>query len=68
MCAYQRWHHSNGGVGEFQACREFIKLVEDGMGKRKASPHGVILAIEVVCAPQYNTYTYGGGPFWDGRW
>ena len=38
------------------------------MGKRKASPHGVILAIEVVCAPQYNTYTYGGGPFWDGRW
>ena len=38
MYTYQRWHHSYGGVGEFGVLRvhkEFIVLVEGGIGKKE---------------------------------
>ena len=39
MYTYQRWHHSNGGVGDFGVCGEFIELVEVSMGKKEGTHH-----------------------------
>ena len=43
MPTYQRWCHSKGGVGEYGVCREFLELVEEGMGKKEGTPYGIAL-------------------------
>ena len=47
MCTYKRWHHSNGGVGNFGMYGEFMELEEGDKGKRKVPPHGITYQLKL---------------------